>query len=651
LNKKEKLSKGWSNTVRSSLFVRGIGNAVDWLSRQMSEGFFGTLFHSFRKTERLFNSGVCSVIGRRRRGKDTPLKRMRRRVSGIFENSFVLKCFGKLVEYLLSCSLRVYGAFSIIFGLYTVLLFCIKSFMLDMNADIFDLIFGVVVVIVSIPLLYSNRQLAESLRDGRISRFILFRVLLIPETKLSLPENGVVRRYNWAVIGGMIAGFLTYFVSPVLVLGAIFAVVACSIILCQPEAGILGLIIFAPFTSLLPHPTFVVLTGVVVTGFAYLIKCIRGKRTMRFGLMGYFVALFALVTFLGGFSATGGKESFYPAVTYVVLMLGYFLTVNLLGTRELCHHALISLGVSSSIVAAYGVLQYVLGDVTANWLDNEMFSYIPGRATSFFDNPNVLGTYLIMMIPFILAIFICVKGFKAKGVLFAELTLTILCLIWTWSRGAWLGGIVGLFALLVVLNSKNLIILLAAGLCAPLMKYFVPGGVISRFASIGNMADSSTYYRVYTWKGVIRMLKDVWPSGIGVGQAVFEQMYPSFAYAGIEAAPHAHNLIMQITVELGITGTVIFVLLMFFFFQNCLEFIKNSSGESRLLVGAGMSGIAAALVMGLFDHIWYNYRVFFIFWVVVGLTVSYISSCRMERDVDNAKMNKDFAEIDVVILD
>ena len=110
-------------------------------------------------------------------------------------------------------------------------------------------------------------------------------------------------------------------------------------------------------------------------------------------------------------------------------------------------------------------------------------------------------------------------------------------------------------------------------------------------------------------------------------------------------------MIMQITVELGIGGAVIFTMLMFLFFQNCFEFIKNSSGEDRLLVGAGMSSIAAALVMGLFDHIWYNYRVFFIFWVVVGLTVSYISSCRMVRDVDTAKMNKDFAEVEVVIFD
>lgn len=633
------------------MLVRGGAKVIEWFSHQIKDGFFGTVFMSYRKAERLFKSGVCGAISRRRRGKDTPLKRMRRRVSGIFENSIILRNFGRLIEYLLSCSMRVYGAFSIIFGLYTILLFCIKTFMLDMSADIYDLIFGGVIVIASIPMLYSNRQLAVCLREGKLSRFILFRVLLIPESKLSLPETAVVRRYNWVVIVGMIAGFLTYFVSPTVVLGIILSLIIFGVILCQPEAGILGLIILTPFTSLLPHPTLVVLAGVIVTTFAYFVKCIRGKRTMRFGLIGAFVMLFAFVMLLGSFSATGGRESLYPALTYVILLLGYFLTTNLLGTRELCHHALISLGVSSAIVAAYGVFQYLLGDITANWLDTEMFSYIPGRATSFFDNPNVLGTHLVMMIPFILAIFICVKGFKTKAVIFAELTLTIICLIWTWSRGAWLGGIAGVLSLLIVINSKNLMLLVIGVLGAPLLRYILPNGVVSRFTSIGNMADSSTYYRVYTWKGVIRMLKDVWTSGIGVGQSAFEQMYPVFAYAGIEAAPHAHNLIMQIAVELGIPGVVIFCMLMFFFYQNCFEFIKNSSGENRLLVGAGMSGITAALVMGLFDHIWYNYRIFFIFWVVVGLTVSYISSCRMESDVVNAKMNKDFAEIDVVILD
>ena len=194
LNRNEKINKKLSNTVRTSLFARGVGKVVEWFSHQIKDGFFGTLFVSFRKSERLFKSGVCGAIGRRRRGKDTPLKRMRRRISGVFENSIILRNLGRLIEYLLSCSLRVYGAFSVIFGLYTILLFCIKTFMLDMTANIYDLILGGVIVVASIPLLYSNRQLAVSLREGQLSRFILFRVLLIPESKLSLPETAVVRR-------------------------------------------------------------------------------------------------------------------------------------------------------------------------------------------------------------------------------------------------------------------------------------------------------------------------------------------------------------------------------------------------------------------------------------------------------------------------
>jgi uncharacterized membrane protein len=40
------------------------------------------------------------------------------------------------------------------------------------------------------------------------------------------------------------------------------------------------------------------------------------------------------------------------------------------------------------------------------------------------------------------------------------------------------------------------------------------------------------------------------------------------------------------------------------------------------MIAAGIASITGALVVGLTDHIWYNYRVFLIFWVVMALTVA-----------------------------
>ena len=77
--------------------------------------------------------------------------------------------------------------------------------------------------------------------------------------------------------------------------------------------------------------------------------------------------------------------------------------------------------------------------------------------------------------------------------------------------------------------------------------------MINRFASIGNLGDSSTSYRVYIWMGTLAMLKDYWMCGIGPGDAAFNLVYPKYSYSGI-VAPHAHNLFLQIVCDAGVVA-------------------------------------------------------------------------------------------------
>ena len=36
----------------------------------------------------------------------------------------------------------------------------------------------------------------------------------------------------------------------------------------------------------------------------------------------------------------------------------------------------------------------------------------------------------------------------------------------------------------------------------------------------------------------------------------------------------------------------------------------------------GVCGVGALLIMGLFDDVFYNYRIFFLFWAVMGLVMA-----------------------------
>ena len=49
-----------------------------------------------------------------------------------------------------------------------------------------------------------------------------------------------------------------------------------------------------------------------------------------------------------------------------------------------------------------------------------------------------------------------------------------------------------------------------------------------------------------------------------------------------------------------------------------------------MMVLGGMCGILAVLFMGLTDHVFYNYRIFLLFWLLMGVVVAQIRVGRAE---------------------
>ena len=118
------------------------------------------------------------------------------------------------------------------------------------------------------------------------------------------------------------------------------------------------------------------------------------------------------------------------------------------------------------------------------------------------------------------------------------------------------------------------------------------------------------------------MLGDHWFTGIGTGLPAFSKVYPAYSLSGIESAPHAHNLFLQIITEHGVIALIIFIMIIFLFVQSVLSFNKYENRKSKLAGVALMCGILAVLIQGLTDYIWYNYRVYLIFWMIIGLTTA-----------------------------
>ena len=291
-------------------------------------------------------------------------------------------------------------------------------------------------------------------------------------------------------------------------------------------------------------------------------------------------------------------------------------SVETRGELDLLLALLVTVGAA---VSCHGILQYIFrwGYQSAAWVDEDMFSSIQFRVGGTMQNPNMLGQYLILMIPLGGAKLLSAKGLWRRLFYLACCGVMCVCMILTFSRGAWLGLLFAGLVFFVVLEPR-LLFLTPVGLLA--LWAVLPATVIDRFTSIGNLADQSTSYRVSIWLGTIRMLRDgYWLRGIGPGEGAFNAIYPQYSYAAI-VAPHAHNLFLQLLCDGGIVMLLVFLWVLLRYFRTLGNALRGETDfASRLLQIACASGTLGFLVQSMTDYSFYNYRVMFLFWVYIAL--------------------------------
>jgi putative inorganic carbon (HCO3(-)) transporter len=285
-------------------------------------------------------------------------------------------------------------------------------------------------------------------------------------------------------------------------------------------------------------------------------------------------------------------------------------------------------------------------------MDLNYFSDIKGRVTSLFENPNVLGFYLATIFPLALYFLLKVNGFGKKLALLCVCALMVTCSVLTWSRGVWLAILVTTLIFLLIYTRKTLRYLLLSLLSIPFLAYLLPETVIRRFLSIGNLADSSTSYRVYTWRGTWDAICDYFTSGVGYGVETYQDVYPGYAYAGMASAEHSHSLLLQILFSMGVFALIVFLFIVLLFVQRNLETIKISNDRTtKIMLAAVLCCGISLLIMGLFDYIWYQYRIFFLFWTVFGLAsaIARIDAYERERKQMLQVTEPEYASVDLEI--
>ncbi len=381
-------------------------------------------------------------------------------------------------------------------------------------------------------------------------------------------------------------------------------------------------------------PTMAVLGLAAVSCCALLLALVRSReRKLAWTPINRYIILYAAVYMAGTLFSVNLRTSLKPGLLTAAFILFSVVLCNAVDNRTQLDALLTAVVLAAAAVSAWGILQYIFrfGYQSAAWVDSDMFSSIEFRVASTMGNPNMLGQYLILAIPIGGAKLLSAKDWTSRGFYLVCCALMCLCMILTFSRGAWLGLLFAGAVFFILLNPR-LVLLIPPALA--LLWMILPETVTARFASIGNLADASTAYRVHIWMGTVAMLKDYWLCGIGPGAEAFNMVYPAYSLNGIDA-PHSHNLFLQITCDAGVAALAVFVILIFVYFRMmCVALSREKDWTNRLHQVAFIGGAAGFLVQAMTDYSFYNYRVLFLFWVFLALG----ALCARRGELDEGRL-------------
>ncbi len=193
---------------------------------------------------------------------------------------------------------------------------------------------------------------------------------------------------------------------------------------------------------------------------------------------------------------------------------------------------------------------------------------------------------------------------------------TILALLLSWSRGAWLSFGVGTAVLIFFWPRQRQVGLLllglgGVGLLVALQFNLIPASILDRLVSFSqdlrfgdvrgvaiNDANYAILERLAHWQAALNMARDnIW---LGVGFGNYEPAYASYALINWpDPLGHAHNYYLNLLAEVGVLGLASYLLLWTAVFWQTIRALRT---EDSLLRGIAL-GLLAAWVALTVHHL------------------------------------------------
>ncbi len=308
-------------------------------------------------------------------------------------------------------------------------------------------------------------------------------------------------------------------------------------------------------------------------------------------------------------------EGLRANVEYIFFFFAFFQLIKGQASVKIIYNCLV---ITVFFISLYGVYQYVTGvPMPAGWVDSAE-SGIKTRAFSIIGSPNILGSIIALVSPLTLGLIITNKKVAFKVIYSFMYLIMVLCLLVTYSRGAWFVYMGGMFVYLLL---KDIRLIIPAIIGTILVLVFVPSVAdrLSYMFSKEYIQSSLRGGRLVRWQTGIEEIiaSPMFGKGLGhIGGAVATNNE-------IPGAFYMDNYYLKIAAETGLVGIFFLLNLMYRTVKwTFIGSIRVKDKVTKELMIAGFAGVISIVFNNCVENIFEVPMMVVIFWLVVACVLN-----------------------------
>ena len=218
-------------------------------------------------------------------------------------------------------------------------------------------------------------------------------------------------------------------------------------------------------------------------------------------------------------------------------------------------------------------------------------------------------------------------------------------LLLTQSRSGWIGGVGGLVALTILMGlaSRRRWLRLTA-ILLPLVLALTLGGLLaaadpqrigalwpsdSTLRAADVVGQVSLSDRVEIWSRALYAIQDFPFTGVGLGtfRQVVHLLYPLFAIGPDTDIAHAHNMFLQVALDVGLPGLIAYLALLWVAAAVTWQVVRRGSPLLQALGIGLLSALISLHIYGLTDALALGSKPSVAFWMILGLLAALSRLC------------------------